>query len=132
MAGDCEPASSSWPWLDRKAGLVMLYLCKNEEKTLTAVHGVDYHNGLGPNDTCGRVHKYHTKHCRPVLYTDKDIGLLGSDRDRFIPYTSLSDEEILALGTPAFFNNIGRTRVVEEAVAPRPKPKGKIRRMLCR
>jgi hypothetical protein len=80
----------------------MLWLKKNGEETWQAIHGVDYFKGLKGKEQCGRVHKYNTKYCRPVLYTDEDKEM-WNDQDGFVRYEDLEDREKLILGNPIFF-----------------------------
>jgi len=76
-----------------------------------AVHGVDYTKGIPPGHFCGRVHKYQTRGCRPVLFAAWERA---GDRKDYVDYNSLSDKEILALGEPVFLSstqNKGETKV---------------------
>lgn len=66
------------------------------------IHGVDYYKGLEDGTLCGKVHKYQTRKCHPIIVAKKDAQRLFKKED-CIDYCSLSDDEILELGEPVFF-----------------------------
>src|SRR3990167_7409623 len=67
------------------------------------IHGIDYTKGLEETDRhCGKVHKYQTVHCRPLLYKKTDAQKEWK-KEEVVNYDSLSDEEKYELGEPIFW-----------------------------
>jgi|SRR3990167_2243747 len=67
------------------------------------IHGIDYTKGLEDTDMhCGKVHKYWTVKCRPVLLTKKEAQVSWKKED-LVNYDSFSDDEKLVLGEPIFW-----------------------------
>lgn len=69
-----------------------LYLELNHYDTKSLIHGVDYHKGLEDGRRCGRVHEYMTRSCKPIVFTEEELGAsLELHPERFVEVIPLRD-----------------------------------------